>query len=150
VTRRQGLLAAGLGTALLVFGGPGQTQTANGTIEGSIGYPSEEIPAMHIYAIPLDGGGSARKIETRRSQTSFSIPGLPAGRYHVIAYPVGEGEGGMAGGWTVFVTCGMTAQCLQHDLLPVTVLAGKVTGGIRLEDWYGSADSFPPEATLAP
>ena len=56
----------------------------------------------------------------------------------------------MAGGWTMFVTCGMTAQCLQHDLLPVTVFAGKVTGGIRLEDWYASAGSFPAEATLIP
>jgi hypothetical protein len=149
VTRR-GLLAAILGAALVVSGGPGHTQDAGGSIEGSIGYPSEEIPAMHIYAIRLDGSGSARKIETRRSQTSFTIPGLPAGRYHVVAYPMGEGEGGMAGGWTVFVTCGMTAQCLQHDLLPVTVVMGKVTGGIKLEDWYGSADSFPPEARFAP
>lgn len=147
---RRGLLAAILGAALFVAGGPGRTQNAGGSIEGSIGYPSEEIPAMHIYAIPLDGSGSARKIETRRSQTSFTIPGLPAGRYHVVAYPVGEGEGGMAGGWTNFVTCGMTAQCLQHDLLPVTVTTGKATTGIRIEDWYASPGSFPAEATLTP
>jgi hypothetical protein len=148
VTRRRGLLA--LGAALLASGESGQTQTGSGSLEGSIGYPSEEVPAMHIYAIPLDGGGSARKIETRRSQTSFTIPDLPAGRYHVVAYPVGEGDGGMAGGWTVFVTCGMTAQCLQHDLLPVAVLTGKVTGGIRLEDWYANPGAFPDETTLSP
>jgi hypothetical protein len=56
----------------------------------------------------------------------------------------------MAGGWTNFVTCGMTAQCLQHDLLPVTVTAGKATRGVRIEDWYASPGSFPAEATLTP
>jgi hypothetical protein len=44
----------------------------------------------------------------------------------------------------------MTAQCLQHDLLPVSVTAGKTTTGIRIEDWYASPGSFPAEATLIP
>jgi hypothetical protein len=147
---RHSLLGVALCAALLFSAGPGETQSATGSIEGSIGYPSEEIPAMHIYAIALDGGGPARKVETSRAQTSFSIPNLPPGRYHVIAYPVGEGDAGMTGGWTNFVTCGMTAQCLQHDLLPVTVVAGKATAGIRIEDWYANPGSFPTEATLAP
>jgi hypothetical protein len=45
---------------------------------------------------------------------------------------------------------GHAAQCLQHDLLPVTLTAGKATGGVRIEDWYASSSSFPSEATLAP
>jgi hypothetical protein len=35
-------------------------------------------------------------------------------------------------------------------ILPVTVTAGKATGGVRIEDWYASPGSFPSEATLAP
>jgi hypothetical protein len=149
VIRRRGFLVAGLCATLLLSNAPGRTQSGTGSIEGSIGYPSEEIPAMHIYAIALDGG-AARKVETRRAQASFSIPNLPAGRYHIIAFPVGEGDSGMTGGWTNFVTCGMTAQCLQHDLLPVTVVAGKATAGIRIEDWYANPGSFPAEPTLTP
>ena len=99
--------------------------------------------------MPLEGGPASR-VETTRGTTRFAIRNLPPGRYHVIAFPVGEGDSGMAGGWTNFVTCGMTAQCLQHDLLPVTVTAGKATGGVRIEDWYASSGSFPSEATLAP
>jgi hypothetical protein len=68
----------------------------------------------------------------------------------VIAFPVGEGDAAMAGGWTNFVTCGMTAQCPQHDLLPVSVTPGKAMMGIRIEDWYANPGSFPAEATLSP
>ena len=138
-----------LGGALLLPGAAATADSGSGAIEGTIGYPSEELPAMRVYAVPLEGG-PARRVETTRGTTRFAIRNLPPGRYHVIAFPAGEGDSGMAGGWTNFVTCGMTAQCLQHDLLPVTVTAGKATGGVRIEDWYASSGSFPSEATLAP
>ena len=141
-----GLLSCG---ALLLAAAAARADSGSGAIEGTIGYPSEELPAMRVYAVPL-AGGPAKRIETTRGATRFAIRDLSPGRYHVIAFPAGEGATGMAGGWTNFVTCGMTAQCLQHDLLPVSVTAGKTTTGIRIEDWYASPGSFPAEATLIP
>jgi hypothetical protein len=105
-----------LGGALLLPGAA-TADSGSGTIEGTIGYPSEELPAMRVYAVPLEGG-PARRVETTRGTTRFAIRNLPPGRYHVIAFPAGEGDSGMAGGWTKFVTCGMSAECLQHDLRP--------------------------------
>jgi len=135
--------------ALLLAGSVAQAGAGTGIIEGTIGYPSEELPAMRVYAVPLEVG-PARWVETGPGATRFAIPDLVPGGYHVVAFPVDEGDAGMAGGWTNFVTCGMTAQCLQHDLLPVSVTAGKTTTGIRIEDWYASPGSFPAEATLIP
>jgi hypothetical protein len=143
------LRAALLGGALLLAGTIARAGSGTGVIEGTIGYPSEELPAMRVYAVPLEGG-LARWVETIRGTSRFAIPDLPPGGYHVIAFPADEGDVGMAGGWTNFVICGMTAQCLQHDLLPVSVTAGKATTGIRIEDWYASPGSFPAEATLTP
>ena len=145
---RHGFPALALGLVLLLPASPARSQST-GSIEGSIGFPSEEVPAMHVYAVPADGS-PAHRIETEAGQLRFEIPGLPVGSYHVIAYPVGVGsDGGLVGAWTDYVTCGMTASCLQHQLLPVAVSAGKATAGVRIEDWYASADSFPPESTLA-
>jgi hypothetical protein len=144
---RRGFVALALSLGLLLPAGLARSQ-ATGSIEGSIGFPSEEVPAMHVYAIPVDGS-PAHRVETQAGQLRFEIPGLPAGSYHVIAYPVGVGsDGALVGAWTDFVTCGMTASCLQHQLLPVAVTAGKATAGVRIEDWYASADSFPPESAL--
>jgi hypothetical protein len=144
---RRGFAALALGLALLLQVGLARSQST-GSIEGGIGFPSEEVPAMHVYAIPADGG-PAHRIDTEAGQLRFEIPGLPAGSYHVIAYPVGIGsDGSLVGAWTDYVTCGMTASCLQHQLLPVAVSAGKATAGVRVEDWYASADSFPPESAL--
>ena len=142
----RGVLLAG---ALLLACPMARAGSGSGVIEGTIGYPSEELPAMRVYAVPLEGG-PVRWVETSRGAARFAIPDLPPGGYHVIAFPADEGDAGMAGGWTNFVTCGMTAQCLQHDLLPVSVTPGKATTGIRIEDWYASPGSFPAECTLTP
>jgi hypothetical protein len=85
-----------LGGALLLPGAAATADSGSGALEGTIGYPSEELPAMRVYVLPLEGG-PARRVETTRGTTRFAIRNLPPGHYHVIAFPAGEGDSGMAG-----------------------------------------------------
>ena len=82
------LCIAAAGLALLLGIVPARAQSGTGAIEGTIGYPSEELPAMHVYAVPFEGG-PVRRVETSRGASRFAIRDLPAGRYHVIAFPAG-------------------------------------------------------------
>lgn len=119
-----------------------------GAIAGVVGYPSEELPAMRVYAVPVEG--SARYlVETKPKQAQFTINGLPAGEYFVVAYVSPRpGEAGERGAWTRFVQCGMKVTCTDHALVPVSVAAGKTTGGVYVADWYVPAGAFPLEPVV--
>jgi len=123
-----------------------QEPPAAGAISGALGYPSEELPAMRVYAIPVEG--KARYlVETQAKQSQFTVNGLPAGEYFVVAYVSPKpGEPGDRGAWTRFVQCGMKVTCTDHALVPVSVAAGKTTGGVYVADWYVPAGAFPAEA----
>ena len=81
---------------------------------------------------------------SRRFKSSFFI-NLPEGTYTIVAYSLG-GNGftyGVAGGYTNAVACGLTADCTDHTLIPVTLKAGD-TVSVNPGDWYAPAGTFPP------
>src|ERR1043166_3480230 len=126
---------AAIATFLVALISQGATQAGDvGVITGTVQYPSEEVPAMRIYAFAMDGM-SYHVAATTDKQRQFRISNVPAGKYYVMAYPTeAAGAPSAAGGWSAFVSCGMNAQCADHSLLPVTVVAGKTTSGIRIAD----------------
>ncbi len=136
---------------LLTLSCAAMAQPQRGSISGVVGFPSEEIPALRIYAIAVDGK-SHYSVASARKQPKFSIRDLPPGQYFVVAYPVAKGDTpAEAGGWTRFVQCGMSVQCKDHSLVPVTVTAGGTATGVNVADWYAQAGSLPPEpARVAP
>ncbi|MFN2121143.1 MAG: hypothetical protein ACK2T0_12165 [Anaerolineales bacterium] len=123
--------------------------SATGTVTGRLSYPSSFIPPMRVvfFSVPE---GHASWVDTAMNQGTYSIE-LPTGTYHAVAYPysadtyTAPAPGGptLAGGYTAAVPCGLTVDCTDHTLLPITVTAGQ-TVPAEPGDWYAPEGSFPP------
>ena len=125
----------------------------NATITGALSYPSEFLPPMRVVAFSLTDK-KAYFVDTAKNQGQFSLK-VPAGSYYLVSYlhegTAGEtgqvesytlGGGPFAGGYTQMVPCGLTANCEDHTLLPLTVTEGQsVTANPG--DWYAPEGTFP-------
>jgi hypothetical protein len=111
-------------------GGPPEAEA--GTIRGRLCYPSEYIPAMTVYARDVDTGHTvAVEVPENTPQYELAVPGDAT--YHVFAWTVD----GLGGSYSRFVTCGLSVECTDHSLIPVTVGAGQAVGGVDVCDFYG-------------
>jgi hypothetical protein len=134
-----------------------------GAIAGQLGYPSEFIPPLTVYAIPV---ASIYASSTRASaacygmtqvvvdQGKFRILGLPAGEYYVLvawqpavvvtaATPNVIYGDRFGGAYTQAVLCGLSVTCIDHSLIAVTVRVGQTTSGIEVADWYAELGTLP-------
>jgi hypothetical protein len=123
---------------------------ALGTVAGTLGYPSDFIPALAIYALPTTNMADGRYvIFTERTglapagSVTYTMQ-VPAGTYYFVAYgreaPAGTKNGGA---YTNYVICGMQPPCSDHTLIPVTVTAGQTVTGVDIRDWYAGQDAYP-------
>lgn len=112
-----------------------------GSIAGTTGYPSEGIPPLEIYAFKVGDHSVYFKTTTQTNQQSFTIDAVTPGSYIVVAYPLGDG--GLTGGYTKAVACGLSVECTDHSLIEVDVIAGKTKSGVEIKDWYAPAGQFP-------
>jgi hypothetical protein len=119
---------------------PTPTPVTPGSISGTLSYPSSFIPPLRVVAFNVDGT-LYRYVDTQQNQGAYQITGLAPGKYHVVAYVTG---GGLAGGYTQMVPCGLSVNCTDHTLIDVQVNAGQDTPNINPGDWYADAGSFPP------
>jgi len=110
------------------------TKEETGGIRGGLGYPSEYIPPLRVVAFDVFSQDYSY-VDTQRNQDSYEIADLPPGTYHVVAYVREEGPE-LAGGYSYFVTCGMTVNCTNHNLVDVNVYAGQVAEGVDPVDFY--------------
>jgi hypothetical protein len=117
------------------------TPNAKGSISGTVGYPSEGIPALTVYAFKQGELSTYYQVSTPANKNIFTISDVPAGTYLVVAYPQNTSE--LAGGYTKAVPCGLLASCTDHSLIPVVVEAGKTASGVEVKDWYAPAGTFP-------
>jgi hypothetical protein len=143
---RSFLLFAALGLLMLAPAGNSvRAQTGTGAISGSIGFPSEAVPGMVIYAFSSDGSGNAYMIHTDTGTLAYAMTGVPPGIYTIVAYPDFLPSGtDIAGGYTAAVVCGLQSGCNNHMPVPVTVTAGSTVTGVDLTDWY-APNTFPPK-----
>ena len=124
------------------------------TITGALSYPSEFLPPMRVVAFSLTDK-KAYFVDTAKDQGQFSLK-APAGTYYLVSYPYEgiagntgvvdsytPGGGPFAGGYTQMVPCGLTANCEDHTLLPITV-AQNQTVTANPGDWYAPEGAFPP------
>jgi hypothetical protein len=126
---------------------------ATGAIEGTVGYPASSVPASYVYAVEA-GGSKAYRTQIQESAgqiPSFRIEGIAPGTYNVVAKPVTPlpGASPLCGGYSQFVTCGGTANCQDHSLIPVKVEASQTTKGVQVQDWYVGT-TFCPLAERVP
>jgi len=110
-----------------------------GSIEGVLGYPSEVIPSLEVYAISTADSSKYYYVKTAANTNTFTIPEVAPGEYNVVAYASAT----YAGSYTKAVPCGLSVSCEDHSMIPAIVKAGEVTKGIELKDWYAPEGTFP-------
>lgn len=110
-----------------------------GTIKGELGYPAEMIPPLDVYAISSVDSTKFFALKTNANQQSFTITDVEPGTYVLVAYSGAT----YAGGYTKSVPCGLSVDCNDHTLIPVTVKAGETNGEAQIKDWYAPEGTFP-------
>lgn len=118
-----------------------------GTVEGSLGYPSEGIPPMKVCAEDTKNKKltCTEKIILNKKYTygkGYQLEVLP-GTYRVFASLADSEKNGGAldnyrAYYSQFVTCGMNVDCLSHFPIDVTVKAGETETKIDPTDWYNN------------
>lgn len=111
-----------------------------GAITGALGYGSEYIPPMRVVAFDVHSEGYYY-VDTLRNQETYEITDLPPGTYNVLAYVREEGPE-LSGGYSHFVTCGMTVDCSDHSLIDVSVYPGEVTEDVDPIDFYAQSEEI--------
>lgn len=124
-----------------------------GGITGALSFPSEFIPPLRVVAFNLSTGESFY-VDTTENQTTYTIPELPAGTYHVVAYyfptdiPIGDTAPQiLAAGYSQAVPCGLSIDCTDHSLINVQVVPGEFAQDINPGDWYAPDGTFPSDPT---
>lgn len=110
------------------------------SVTGTLGYPSNGIPPLIVYAFKVGEPGKYASIKTSQNQATFTIEDIETGTYTFVAYPQDTDQ--LAGGYTKAVPCGLLASCTDHSLIEVEVKAGANTG-IEIKDWYAPEGTFP-------
>lgn len=118
------------------------TPAAVGTIKGSLSYPGEGIPPLTVYAFTQSDHSKFFFTNTAQNVATFTIENVPPGTYVVVAYPDTYKT---AGGYTKAVACGLSVDCKDHSLIPVTVTASETASGVEVKDWYAPDGAFPPK-----
>ena len=124
---------------------PPVRQLSLGAITGHLGYPSESIPALALFAIRVDDPVAYRQLHTQRvppGSSSYTMAAVEPGVYAVVAFVEGQSSA-LAGAYTAAVVCGLGPSCNDHSAVPVTVRAGQTVTGIDLTDWYTGVGAFP-------
>lgn len=109
---------------------------ATGGISGGLGYPSEFIPAMRVIAFDVYSD-AFYYVDTEENQSEFSMGEIPPGTYNVVAF-IREDPSHMGGGYSNFVTCGLTADCDDHGLIDVHVYGDSLTENVDPVDFYAT------------
>jgi hypothetical protein len=109
---------------------------ATGVISGELGYPSEFIPAMRVVAFDVYSE-AFYYVDTEENQVAYSMAELPPGTYNVVAF-IREETPHMGGGYSNFVTCGLSADCDDHGLIDVNVYGDSTTENVDPVDFYAT------------
>jgi hypothetical protein len=117
---------------------PTEIVVIDGTVEGSICYPSEGIPSMTAYFENVNTL-EVYPLDIAENQSSFSID-LPTGDYIAMAWLPGFSYGGS---YSEMVPCGLQFGCEDHTPIVFTVFAEAVTAGVDICDWYGPIELVP-------
>jgi hypothetical protein len=110
-----------------------------GKVKGKICYPSEWIPPMILYFQSTSNEVVVSQL-IEENQNTYTID-LEPGTY--VAYAWLQDGYTLAGSYSELVTCGLTVECLDHSLIPITVEAGETINDVDICDWYGGPGSVP-------
>ncbi len=111
---------------------------ANGSVEGTICFPSSGIPPMNLYLHQV-GADTPNVLSINTNQMSFSAE-LTPGTYVAYAWLP---DFSLGGSYSQAVACGLSVECTDHSLVQFQVAAGALTSGVDVCDWYGSPGDVP-------
>ena len=115
------------------------TPAAAAPVSGRLGSPTEQLPALTVYAWSLTGA-RLHSITTEAGQERYVLE-LPPGRYWLFAAPADPDAPPVYGGYTEFVPCmrerarRAAHDCTRHDLAAVAVGTRRLEN-LDLTDWY--------------
>ncbi|QYK50389.1 MAG: carboxypeptidase regulatory-like domain-containing protein [Anaerolineales bacterium] len=109
-----------------------------GYVEGSTCYPSSFIPEMTVF-LQKAGAPEPVQVPIALNQMSFSAE-LEPGSYTAYAWLPDFSFGGS---YSHAVACGLSVDCTDHSLVSFDVVAGELTEGIAVCDWYGQPGDVP-------
>jgi hypothetical protein len=119
-----------------------------GTVEGGLGYPSENVPELKIYFMN-NSNNDTITFETQYDRLSYKFEKIPEGEYTAFAYVIDSKNNkdngfvsGFGGGYTNAVPCGLTVKCSDHTLKTFKIYPNETTTGIDITDWYGAILPF--------
>ncbi len=110
-----------------------------GRISGSLGYPSEFLPAQVVCAETLTGV-EVDCITTLDGQSVYELE-VPPGEYYVYAElkkDMGGALDSYRAYYNVFVECGLSVECDSHENIVVKVESDSDTTGVNPVDWYNA------------
>ncbi|HUF39224.1 MAG TPA: hypothetical protein VMN57_11935 [Anaerolineales bacterium] len=128
-------------TPEIVEPAPESTEAAagSGEVSGAVCFPSEYIPPMTLW-FRDNSDGTLYSYPNGENASTYSHE-LPVGTYIAYGYP---NDGATFGGmYSVAVPCGLNIDCLDHTPLPFDVVAGGLTTGIDICDWYAETNQVP-------
>ncbi|MEO8287660.1 MAG: hypothetical protein ABI670_14625 [Chloroflexota bacterium] len=114
-----------------------------GVITGKLGFPSEVIPQLYVYAIEVNGA-HYYSLRTNPNQLDYAMGGIEPGTYYVVVYAISSvsGDQGEAG-YTQAVLCGLRFTCTDHTLVEVRVATGAVSSDVNVTDFTSPRGGFP-------
>jgi hypothetical protein len=110
----------------------------NGTVTGSVCFPSESIPELTLFFQEV-GRGDLSYQNHPQEQSSYSI-NLSPGTYLAFAYPVNSGDEDIGGSYSQAVNCGLGVECTDHSPVLFEVKPGEEISGVDICDWYSPGD----------
>ncbi|NJN43530.1 MAG: hypothetical protein HC806_01495 [Anaerolineae bacterium] len=103
-----------------------------GTVAGKVCFPSEVIPPMSAF-FRNAATGQLSELTIAENQSSFRIE-LPVGTYEAFAYLYNSDGGG--GSYSQYVLCGLSVDCVDHELIAFDVQPNQTTENVDICDWY--------------
>lgn len=118
--------------------------STTGVVQGKLCYPSEYIPAMNVY-LKSSNSNLVYKLMSKENQKTFTFKKVAEGNYVAFAFTteatlldLNNKKSKASGGYTRFVTCGLSVDCKDHTLISFKVNRGKTASTINICDWYGA------------
>jgi RNA polymerase sigma-70 factor (ECF subfamily) len=116
------------------------TPVSPGIIEGSLGYPSEQIPPLTICAINISTN-ALKCTENIITDSRFTYYkgyqlSLTPGTYQIYALDKNSSQPDYRAYYSEFVKCGMSINCKSHKPINVLVQSGRLVRNIDPKDWY--------------
>lgn len=118
-----------------------------GTLTGSLSFPSEVIPEMRICAVNVTTEEEICTDENiNDAQYQYGkgyILDVPAGDYQVYAKIPNDPYQAY---YSEAVECGLTVACTDHSPITVSIQTGETITGVDPQDWYNRGPEASPES----